>query len=565
MGGYFMKRSTGAALLGAAVLAFSPVAKADELSDLKAQVQIMQQQQQQLQQQLQKLNERLEAQSAVPKAAPVAAAPAPVPAGAAVTTAAAAPAPAAPLAPGEHGFLEHKAGDDLTFYTPGGQITAYGNVDVSVDATTKGLSASSGAVGRVGWQPDISTNISYFGIRGAQALPGASFGFVYQFETQIDIAATSGTGETNSSQSNQVKGGLTSRNSFIGLDSPSWGAIKIGKTDAPYKLSTASFNPFSGMVGDYQVIMANTGGDNRVEFGTRLDHSIWYESPKLSGFSMAALFSPGQNRASNSDNIAAGESDCTGGNIPGSGGIVPVSCSDGSFSDAVSASVTYEGGPVKLVAAYERHMKVNRSSDITGLYGSGNAYSQLLQSQDVADEDAAKFGAQYFYAKGSNVGVIFESLHRYVPSDLAFQNERQRYGTWFTISQQLTDDMSVHFGWAHAFRAPGDPGQHNDSVNLPPGGVPGLDATAGANSDNTSNLLTAALKYKLGTNLTLYTDFAATINGPAAHYDLGAGGRSVTTDCHDASDATGGLVASNPHCYTGVTLMGTSIGLASKF
>ncbi len=217
------------------------------------------------------------------------------------------------------------------------------------------------------------------------------------------------------------------------------------------------------------------------------------------------------------------------------------------------------------MAAYERHMKVNRSSDITGLYGSGNAYSQLLQSQDVADEDAAKFGAQYFYAKGSNVGVIFESLHRYVPSDLAFQNERQRYGTWFTISQQLTDDMSVHFGWAHAFRAPGDPGQHNDSVNLPPGGVPGLDATAGANSDNTSNLLTAALKYKLGTNLTLYTDFAATINGPAAHYDLGAGGRSVTTDCHDASDATGGLVASNPHCYTGVTLMGTSIGLASKF
>ena len=42
-------------------------------------------------------------------------------------------------------------------------------------------------------------------------------------------------------------------------------------------------NPFSGMLGDYAVVMGNTGGDNRVEFGTRIDHSIWYESPKFGG------------------------------------------------------------------------------------------------------------------------------------------------------------------------------------------------------------------------------------------------------------------------------------------
>src|ERR1700676_5028741 len=132
-------------------------------------------------------------------------------------------------------------------------------------------------------------------------------------------------------------------------------------------------NPFYGMIGDYQVIMGNTGGDNRVEFGTRLDHSIWYESPNWRGLVLNALYSPGQNRASNSDNIASGESDCTGCNVPGSGGIVPVTCSDGSFSDAVSASLSYTHGPLFLTAAYERHMKVNRSSDITGIYGSGNA------------------------------------------------------------------------------------------------------------------------------------------------------------------------------------------------
>src|SRR5664280_2604526 len=36
-----------------------------------------------------------------------------------------------------HAFLERKQGKDLTFYTPGGEITAYGQLDVSLDAATK--------------------------------------------------------------------------------------------------------------------------------------------------------------------------------------------------------------------------------------------------------------------------------------------------------------------------------------------------------------------------------------------------------------------------------------------
>ena len=475
-----------------------------------------------------------------------------------------------PIGGDKHGFLESKPGDNLTFYTRGGEVTAYGNIDLSVDVATKGITSKTDAngtppVGRMGWLPDISTNLSYIGVRGFQNLDDMPFKFVYQLETQLDIAATSGTSETNSTESNTVKGSLTSRNSFVGLASSDWGAIKIGKTDAPYKTSTMVMNPFSAMLGDYQVIMGNTGGDNRVEFGTRLDHSIWYESPNWGGFSFAALFSPGQNRASNSDNIASGESDCTGGNIPGAGGITPVTCSDGSFSDAVSTSLSYTKGPLYVVGAYERHRSVNRSSDIAGLYASGNAESVLLQSQDVADEDAAKIGVQYTFPTKTTIGGIFETMHRYVLSDLAFQNERQRNGTWLTASQQLTDSVSLHFGWAHAFRTPGDPGQHNDSLVTPPGGVPGTDFTAGANADNSADMLTAALRYKISNSLSVYTDWAMTSNGPAAHYDLGAGGRAVTIDCHDAFAAAGGTVASNPHCWTGGLLMGGSVGMNWKF
>ncbi len=482
------------------------------------------------------------------------------------TTALASTANAGPPTYGADGrYIERKPGPGLTLVTKGGELTAYGNFDVSVDAATKGvaqLRAPDGSrpVGVMGWQPDISTNLSFIGVRGFQRLPGHDLSLIYQLETQIDISSSSGTAETNSNQSNVVKGGLTSRNSYIGLASPSWGAVMIGKTDAPYKQSTARMNPFIGMVGDYGAIMGNTGGDNRVEFGTRLDHSLWYESPEIHGLKLTALYSPGQNRSSDSDNIAAGESDCTGGNVPGSGGSLPIACNDGAFSDAVSASLTYTHGPLYLVAAYERHSKVNRSSDLTGEYANPPAG---YMDADTADEDAAKIGVQYALPTRTTISVIFEDMHRYVPGYLQFQNERQRTGYWFSATQGLTKSDSVSVGWAHANRTPGDPGQHNTSVLLPPLGSPG-DGVGGAGADNSADMLTAAYKRALGGGLSIYFDVAAIRNGGYGHYALGAGGRAVTIDCHDASDASGGL-ASNPHCWAGGHPVAASTGLKFQF
>jgi predicted porin len=485
-----------------------------------------------------------------------------------------------------HYFLERKPGKDLTFFTPGGEITAYGQFDVSFDGATKdakgGPVAPDGStpVGNFGWMPDISTNISYLGVRGFQRIPTQSFNFVYQFEAGIDISSAAGTRQSNSNLSNQVNGSLFSRNSYIGLASSDWGAIKVGKTDAPYKNSTAAFNPFSGMWGDYAVVMGNTGGDNRVEFGTRLSHAIWYESPKFGGgFQFNVLFAPGQNRANDSSNLSAGESDCAGGNDPTSGANPLVSCSDGAFSNAVSANLSYTNGPLYITGAYEFHQNVNRSSDLAGAYGvpitvpavgqdcsafltaPGAVSGTLAQQQcieDTANEDAAKIGIMYTFPTKTTVGVIGERLHRYVPADIDFQNERTRYGSWVVVSQELSPADSLHFGWAHAFQSPGNPGQHNDSTLVTANG-----AVYGP-TQNQADMLTAAYKHKYSENLTWYTTVAATFNGPDAHYDLGAGGRAVTTDCHDANAAPGGITA-NPHCWTGTTIVGVSTGLQWKF
>jgi predicted porin len=479
-----------------------------------------------------------------------------------------------------HYFFERKPGKGpLTFYVPGGEISAYGNLDVSIDGTSKDvksleLNGSSPPVGNFGWMPAISTNVSYFGLRGFQRVADLPFNFVWQAEVGFDISATPGLKQTNSQISDTVNGALFNRNTYIGLSSPVWGAVKIGKTTAPYENSTTAFNPFAGQIGDMRVVMGNTGGDNRVEFATRLDHSIWYESPSFGGFQWNALYSPGQNRSSISDNIASGESDCTGGNIPGSGGTFPVNCTDGAFSDAISTNLSYTNGGFYATVAYERHFKVNRSSDVAAIYGqfapqqggpapltpAQAAIFNTLLSQDIADEDAFKVGALYRFDTGTTVGGIFESLHRYVPADLMFQNERQRYGTWLFVSQNLTAKDSVHFGWAHAFHTPGDPGQHNSGILTTPDG-----AGAFASNDNQSDMITASWKHKFGDNLTWYSAVAATFNGPSAHYDLGAGGRGVTTDCHDAFAADGGNVYGNPHCYTGTTILGFSTGLQYRF
>ncbi len=109
---------------------------------------------------------------------------------------------------------------------------------------------------------------------------------------------------------------------------------------------------------------------------------------------------------------------------------------------------------------------------------------------------------------------------------MEFQNERQRTGEWVAIQQQSFNDGRdvVAVGWAHAGATVGDPGgQHNFNPN----GI----------GDNQANMYTAQCWHKLDKQLTMYFDVADTVNDGNAHYDIGAGGHGIKTDCHDATHA----------------------------
>ncbi|HEY2137097.1 MAG TPA: porin, partial [Xanthobacteraceae bacterium] len=124
-------------------------------------------------------------------------------------------------------------------------VTIYGHFELSLD----GFNPS---VFDQGTKAGIASNGSYFGIRARHNL--APYGYdaysvVAQMEAQIDAAAAP-----------NERAALGTRDSFLGVEGP-WGAIKLGKTDTPYKKATSAMDPFANTLGDYNSIMGNTGGD----------------------------------------------------------------------------------------------------------------------------------------------------------------------------------------------------------------------------------------------------------------------------------------------------------------
>jgi len=478
----------------------------------------------------------------------------------------------------------------------------YGTLDVSFDDVSKGIAGmqaygwslvdpanpnsgyvqgglKGGPVGRLGYLPAFSTNKSQIGYRSSHKIADTTTDFIIQVETSLAITASPGLRTSYTQQSNVVSGAIGLGDTFIGLQDKGWGTLKFGTMYSPYKKSTDRMNPFSGMLGDYAVIMGNSGGDNRVEFGTRLDHSITYESPKIGGmFNVDVLLSPGANRTYDNVVQSAGSPDCSGGNMPGSGNLL-LNCDDGGFSDAYSVDVRFETGPFYATAAWERHKDVNRNSD--GIGSNNPIYGYLVSTNNpnidfatfagivaefpefaavasppyltsIGDETAWKVGAQYAFPFGLTINGIYEKLTRSLPAALQFQNERERSGTWFAATQKLGQRDTVSVGWGHAGRTPGDPGgQHNFNPTL---------------TDDTANMYTIAWKHTIDKQLYWYIDSALTVNHGNVHYDLGAGGRGLTTDCHDGTNTifTDGS-SFGPTTWGGCRIMGFSTGLDYKF
>jgi predicted porin len=442
---------TPIALVCAALCGYSAsgwAATPDEVAQMKAQMA-------QMQQQMAAMQSKLDA---------VTQAPAPVPA---------APAPAASTSP-------------LTAHIGGASVTLYGYADLSADATSDGKEHLN----------QVSSNLSYFGVRGAKDLGNSGLKGIFQIETLVNISGTP-----------TETGALGSRNSFLGVEG-AFGKFMLGKTDSPYKRATASMDPFASSVADYNTIMGNTGGDLRAEFDSRIPHSVFYDSPNWNGWSVNALYSPGQKYANLTDSdkyaFAQGEKVCAGA-TPGSSGSLPDPgspiCNDGAFRNAYSFAFNYDSGPLLLTLSYERHQAVDRTSDNGGV---------------TSDESAAKAGASYRFG-GNKLSAIYERFNRNggVASSL---NERARNGYYVSDVQELGNGYEVMAAWAHAGGTPGGPDF--------------------GTADDKANLYAIGMKYHFDKQTAVYLTGAILKQGAGAHYALGAGGHgtAIASPRNDAGD-----------------------------
>lgn len=463
----------------------------------------------------------------------------------------------------------------------GTTVQLYGHADVSYDYVDNGITSAMEAgnpligtfpniPGRAnnGWLGQVSSNLSYFGVRGSHKVNDYLTG-VFQFETEISYAATPG-----STSDNQCKYCLGSRDSYVGVQGP-WGAVKIGKEDAPYKRVIVPVDPFYNTIGDHRSIMGNSGGDNRAEFEGRISHAIWYESPTSHGFSASILFSPGQNRSSDNGAYARAEPNCTGGNgvfvmsfqnqanVAEAADLYSVApadinpCNDGAWSNTLSFAATYKGHGLYGFGAYEHHSKTNRTTDLVG----------------VADEAAWRFGLSYTLEKTGTTGsFVYEHLVRYgaagvsavdgEPGVFPALDERTRpLATMAVISQKIGKKDTFSIDWIHAGRTPGDPGECavvtanacTSFVSLR--GVPGSPESLINTVNNASNMYAAGWKHTLTRNMSAYFVAARQANHTDAHYDLGAVGHGVVVDKRDFTGKS----------FIGTKIQGVSGGLTFDF
>ena len=133
------------------------------------------------------------------------------------------------------------------------------------------------------------------------------------------------------------------------------------------------------------------------------------------------MVSPGQNTAKDNSDYALGDFNCPGTSARGSGSGFPLTsapegCTDGSYGNLYSVSLTYNQGPFTAIGAYELHEGTNRFGDeaVTPL-GNGGVLTVPPGSVGIANEWAAKVGAGYRFKDMIGTPAALRHLRDHAP------------------------------------------------------------------------------------------------------------------------------------------------------
>lgn len=226
-----------------------------------------------------------------------------------------------------------------------GNITLFGNTNVAIEQIDDGQEETS----------EVNTNISIFGIKGAEPL-GNGLKAVFILESSLNLDDRSGSTGT-------LFG--ASRDAWAGLESE-YGTVALGVQSQPFKTSTNKLDVFQRTLGDYAAVMGNVQGFNL--YDTTIPNSIIYFSPKLApranGFG-------GQFQYGN-DEVGAVRRDRWG------------------------AQINYTYGPLYITYAHAER----QGFDV-------DAGGGVFVTEDLSGD---KVGASYTFAENTTVSGIYEIL-----------------------------------------------------------------------------------------------------------------------------------------------------------
>jgi predicted porin len=237
----------------------------------------------------------------------------------------------------------------------------------------------------------VTQNSSNLGFRGTERI-SSDLEVLFQIESGVAVDAGGST--------------IASRNTAIGLHS-TWGSLRIGQWDTPYKTVSGAVDPmyFTGItytgaligtpgfgVGPVTIGAPATSGDGRTfanaanaSYERRQGNSVQYWSPTLYGAALRLAYSANENRASKSASTTQ---------------VDPY---------IVSGSIEFDPGPFYVAYAYEGHfdyfgldalVPAAQATPVGAAGGSPSASSRDRGEKLVA---RAKFG-------GTQLGVLAERL-----------------------------------------------------------------------------------------------------------------------------------------------------------
>lgn len=251
-------------------------------------------------------------------------------------------------------------------------VTLYGIADgnVRIDHTAVGSLKSLGSGGE---------DATRWGLRGTEDL-GNGLKAMFVFEQDFDLgdnSVTQGnvTRTTPSSPVSSTGGRLFGRRAVVGLESATYGALRIGRDTTAYYDTWKKADPFdAGTVG--------RAGNYGIGNVSRFDNLVTYESPRVAGFRLEAQFRPGEATTNGPDEFAR------------------------SRGNAGSASLTYENGPVYVGAAVivdRSNALATKTATVGAVYDFRAAKLHALAFYVNRDDD--RQSRYYSYALGLTVPV----------------------------------------------------------------------------------------------------------------------------------------------------------------